>query len=370
MSSRSNYKENRDDTFKLISKCFDSEVRFDNKETLLLAGDALELLRRIPDQSISLVLTDPPYHTTKKKNITNDTSFESDDHFIEWMSALADEWHRVLKPTGSIYIFCSSPMAARIEVAMLKRYNVLSHIVWTKPNDPGYDGWKQKAKKESLRQWYDYTERIIFAEPAYEGNLNKSWFGNFLKEVRIQSGLAGHQLAEMIGAYGKVNHGGSVHNWEAGRNIPSREQYRKICEAILSVGKVKSMPYYEDAIRPFEVNSSIEFTDVWNFYSVKPYKGKHPAEKPLDMLMHAVNCSSYENDIVLDCFAGSGSTAIAALKTGRKSVSMEIDNDWVETIKERLEKFTNDLQTSTKLKDVMRVTKKRSDMQVPSLFDK
>ena len=70
-----------------------------------------------------------------------------------------------------------------LEVMLATRFNVLSHIVWTKPNDPGFDGWKGKMKKESLRQWYPHSGRIRFAEPAVEGNLHRSPFGEFFKET-------------------------------------------------------------------------------------------------------------------------------------------------------------------------------------------
>jgi len=55
-------------------------------------------------------------------------------------------------------------MAARLELMFSENFNILSHIVWTKSNDPGFDGWKGKMKKEALRQWYAHSERIIFAE--------------------------------------------------------------------------------------------------------------------------------------------------------------------------------------------------------------
>ena len=102
------------------------------------------------------------------------------------------------------------------------------------------------------------------------------------------------------------------------------------------------MPEYEDVIRPFNVTSDVEFTDVWDFYSVRPYKGKHPAEKPQDMLDHCIRSSSFENDIVLDCFAGSGSTAISALRNNRKSISIELEGKWVESISERLNRFSTE----------------------------
>jgi len=302
---------------------------------LVAEGDSLALLRKLPDSCVSLVLTDPPYHATKKANIYGDTHFAEDQHYLSWMEQYAAEWHRVLRPNGTLFCFCASSMAARLEVMLSKTFNVLAHVVWTKPNEPGYDGWKGKMKKEALRQWYPHSERLLFAEPATEGNLHRSPFAAFLRDVRVEAGLSQHELTEMIGAYGRVNHGGAVSNWEAGRNTPSREQYDKMCEALTSTGRVSSMPRYEDIVRPFNMDASREFTDIWTFPSVKPYKGKHPAEKPLELLEHAIEATTYPGDIVLDCFAGSGSTALAALRCGRRAVAMEIESKWVQAISER-----------------------------------
>jgi site-specific DNA-methyltransferase (adenine-specific) len=309
------------------------------KDYCILNEDSLDVLKYIPNNSIGLILTDPPYHSTKKKNIVNDTAFSEDAEFLNWISKYVAEWKRILRPNGSLFMFCSSEMSARLEVLLSKSFNILSSIVWTKPNEPGFDGWKQKMKKEALRQWYAHTERIIFAEPAFDGNLGRSYFANFLKQQRKIVGISTHDLAETTGFYGKVNHGGTISNWEAGRNIPCKEQYQKIVDIFLSSGKIKSMPEYENIIRPFNVNASIEFTDVWNFPSVRPYKGKHPAEKPLDLLKHAIKATTHENDIVLDCFAGSGSTGLAALLLKRKTILIEIDSTWTKSIKEKMESF-------------------------------
>lgn len=319
-----------------IKKAINPSVRVSTSSIVLVEGDSLELLKKIPDQSVSLILTDPPYHTTKKDNIQGDTAFKEDNHYLDWMQQFAEEWKRILKPNGSLFCFCSPEMSARLEVSFSKQFNILSQIVWTKPNDPGFDGWKQKMKKESLRQWYAHTERIIFAEPSYNGNMFRSYFGNLLREIRKKAGLSGHQLTEIVGAYGRVNHGGAVSNWEAGRNIPSREQYQKLCDALHGTGKVEKMPIYEDAIRPFKMDGTKEFTDVWTFPSVRPYKGKHPAEKPMSMLEHAIEATTYPGDIVLDCFSGSGNTGIAAARLGRSAVLMEIDPLWIKNSSEKL----------------------------------
>jgi site-specific DNA-methyltransferase (adenine-specific) len=343
--------------FEEVISAIISQEHYNNSSSVVIKGDSLECLKLIPDHSISLILTDPPYHSTKKENIHNDRAFKTNEDFINWIENYSIEWKRILKPNGSFFLFCSSAMAARLEIMLSKRFNILSHIVWTKPNDPGFDGWKGKMKKEALRQWYAHSERILFAEPAIEGNLKRSWFGNYLRENRLKCKLSGHQLAELIGAHGKVNHGGSVSNWEAGRNIPSRDQYEKICQAFIKTGKIDQMPHYENVIRPFEVNSKIQFTDVWNFNSVRPYKGKHPAEKPLEMLEHCIQATSFEYDIILDCFAGSGSTAIASLNTNRYSISIEIDGSWYQVIKNRLINFNKTLNEVVDCKhDILKLT--------------
>ncbi|MEZ8267853.1 site-specific DNA-methyltransferase [Vibrio cyclitrophicus] len=328
--------KSRELDFRGIGAALKEHLCLKNQSHLVVKGDSLEVIKKIPDNSISLILTDPPYHATKKKNIYGDTQFAKDKEYLDWMAEYAKEWRRILKPNGSLFCYCDSSMSARLEVMFSEEFNILSHVVWTKPNAPGFDGWKGKMKKENLRQWYGHSERIIFAEPAIEGNLHRSPFGQYLREMRKESGLSGHQLTELTGAYGKVNHGGAVSNWEAGRNTPSREQYDKICSAIIGTGKVESMLPYEDVIRPFIMDGSKEFTDVWNFESVRPYKGKHPAEKPIDMLKHAIEATCYANDIVLDCFGGSGSTAVAAHALNRKSITIEIEPDWVESIVQRL----------------------------------
>lgn len=326
------YLDGRAESFARIGQCLGGTVRFSSEMGIIAEGESLELLRKLPAESVSLIVTDPPYHSTRKSNVYGDRHFEEDEHFIEWMCEFGSEWRRVLKMNGTLYVFCSSIMSARLEVGLSRYFRPLNHITWTKPNEPGFDGWKGKMRKEALRQWYPHSERILVFEPGTYGRVaagRRSLMGQFLYEKREAAGLTMKELTEAIGAYGKVNHGGAVANWEAGRNIPSRDQYAKVCRALESTGKIGTMPPYEDVVRPMNVNGGIQYTDVWDFASVRPFKGKHPAEKPQDMLQHIVSSSSYHGDVVLDCFAGSGSTGIAAVRIGRRTVCIEIEPQWV-----------------------------------------
>lgn len=318
--------------FEEIRRSLGSAVVDETPASLVVAGDSLAQVRRLPDSCVSLILCDPPYHSTKKGNVYGDRAFKEDEQFLGWMEQYASEWKRVLRVNGTLYIFCSAQMSARLEVMMSEYFRPLSHITWTKPNEPGYDGWKGKMKKEALRQWYPHSERILMFEHGAYGSptaTRRSPLGQYLKDCREEAGLSGHTLTEMIGAYGAVNHGGAVSNWECGRNIPSQEQYRRIVEVLEATGGVSKMAAYEDIVRPMAVNGGVEFTDVWNFMSVRPFRDKHPAEKPQDLLMHVIAASSFPGDVVLDCFAGSGSTGVAAIRLGRRAVCIEIEERWI-----------------------------------------
>lgn len=323
---------NRADDFAKIRRGLEAEVAGETANSLVALGDSLALLRRVPTESVSLVLCDPPYHSTKKGNIYGDKAFKDDQRFLEWLGEYAGEWQRILKPSGTLYVFCSSEMAARLEVLLSRHFRPLNHITWTKPNDPGFDGWKGKMNKEALRRWYPHSERILMFEHGTYGlatATQRSPLGQYLRDARQAAGLSAHELTERIGAYGAVNHGGAVSNWECGRNTPSREQYEDIRRVLEASATVAPMPEYEDIVRPMSVVRGAQFTDVWDFMSVRPFKGKHPAEKPQDLLMHMISASSRPGDIVLDCFAGSGSTGVAALRLGRRAVCIEIEQRWV-----------------------------------------
>ena len=80
---------------------------------------------------------------------------------------------------------------------------------------------------------------------------------------------------------------------------------------------------YEDLRRPFNATADDPYTDVWTFPTVSSYNGKHPCEKPLEMMEHIVKMSSRVGDVVLDCFMGSGNTGVAAAKRGREFIGID-----------------------------------------------
>ena len=75
---------------------------------------------------------------------------------------------------------------------------------------------------------------------------------------------------------------------------------------------------------------------MWDHINVRQYRGKHPAEKPTELLELIIRTSSNKGDIVLDTFSGSGATLESASNLDRLSIGMEIDDNWIKYSTERL----------------------------------
>lgn len=82
-----------------------------------------------------------------------------------------------------------------------------------------------------------------------------------------------------------------------------------------------------------------DIDDFRKFYLTSCRKGVHPAEKPVDLIKRFIRVSSQENDIILDPFLGSGTTAVAAKDLNRKYIGYEISKEYCQIAKERLEEI-------------------------------
>ena len=131
---------------------------------------AEELLAGLPDNSIDLILTDPPYYRVKDEPW--DRQWDNPAAFLSWIGSLCKQWRRVLKPNGSIYVFASPQMSARVECEIGEYFNVPCRITWRKEA-----GWAKKTRKEDLRGWFPISESIIFAEHYGADNIAKGEAG-------------------------------------------------------------------------------------------------------------------------------------------------------------------------------------------------
>ena len=322
-------------------------------------GDCLDVMRGMPDNSVDAVVTDPPYF--KVKGDAWDRQWDKPTQFLAWLDQIAEQWQRLLKPNGSLYCFASSKMAARVECLLANRFSILSHIVWQKGDDNG-NGMHTRQHKPDCRNWFPQTERLIFAEHYGADNIAKGEAGYVAKcdELRgfvfepLRAYLdgererAGFDRKACDDACGNqmAGHYFSRIQWA----LPTRQNYEKLREAFNGQGgDYLRREYedlrgeyedlrreYEDLRRPFSVTPDVPYTDVWTFPTVGHYKGKHPCEKPLAMMEHIIRTSTRPGAVVLDCFAGSGSTGLACHNLGRSFIGIEREAEYVALARARI----------------------------------
>ncbi|EKG3820020.1 site-specific DNA-methyltransferase, partial [Escherichia coli] len=116
----------------------------------LVNADCLEFIRLLPENSVDLIVTDPPYFKVKPEGWDN--QWKGDDDYLKWLDQCLAQFWRVLKPAGSLYLFCGHRLASDIEIMMRERFSVLNHIIWAKPS-----GRWNGCNKESLRAYFPAT---------------------------------------------------------------------------------------------------------------------------------------------------------------------------------------------------------------------
>lgn len=310
-------------------------------------ADCKDLLRSLGDSTVDLIVTDPPYF--KVKDCEWDWQWDDQSQFIGWIGGLCDEWQRVLKPNGSLYVFASSAMSWHVEGEVRKRFNVLTNIRWAKR------GISQRQCKEELRAPFPDSETIIFAEHFGADNIAKGEAGYvarcdelrgfvfeplraYLASEWERAGLTAKDLNAATNSQ-MAGHYLTQIQWA----LPTEQKYQQMRDyANRNGGQYLRREYeelrreYEELRRPYFVTSSVPFTDVWEFPPVMAYDGKHPCEKPLAMMEHIIMSSSREGATILDCFAGSGVVGRAARNFGRKAILCEADSKWCDRIKRSL----------------------------------
>jgi site-specific DNA-methyltransferase (adenine-specific) len=304
------------------------------------------------DASVNLLLTDPPYFEVKDDEWDNQWDHAAE--FLSWLGSVLDTAKPLLTANASAWVFAGPALATQVESVVRERFRVLNHVRWVKEQ-----GWHQKAEIAAQRRYLTPWEAVIFAEQfadEYDDMakaLHKQVFaplGRYIQTERERAGLTRSELEVALGYVSKADptRGTALaYRWEEGSSLPTKDAYDKM-RAVLGDGYLRReyedlrreyedlRREYEDLRRPFALKRTGPVSDVWTFDTVAPYPGKHPCEKPQAMLRHMIEVSSRRGDLILDPFAGSGSTLIAARDAGRRAIGIESDRAYCERIAARM----------------------------------
>jgi site-specific DNA-methyltransferase (adenine-specific) len=251
-------------------KLIDQEMEIlGNKNHRIIQGDSLDILTcEISDDSIDLIFVDPPYNIGKNFNGLKD-KWISDDEYLNWSYKWIEQCIRKLKSTGSLYIMTSTQFMPYFDIFIQKRLTILSRLVWY------YDSSGVQAKK----YYGSMYEPILFC----------------VKDPNNYTFNAQDILVEAkTGAKRKLI------------------DYRKNPPQVYSSEKVPG--------------------NVWEFarvrYRMDEYEN-HPTQKPIALLERIIKASSNVGNTVLDPFSGTFTTSFVAQQLGRKSIGIELQEDYV-----------------------------------------
>ncbi|MCF8296285.1 MAG: adenine-specific DNA-methyltransferase [Saprospiraceae bacterium] len=282
---------------------------FEKDGHIIYNGDALEVLsNKIDDNSIDLIFVDPPYNIGKNFNGRKD-KWDTDKKYLDWSYLWIDLLIEKLKPTGSLYIMTSTQFMPYYDIYLQDKINILSRIVWY------YDSSGVQAKKF----YGSMYEPILFCVK----DKNNYTFNSDKILVDAKTG-----------------------------------------------SKRKLIDYRKNPPQPY--NTEKVPGNVWDFPRVRyrmPEYENHPTQKPIALLERIILASTNEGDTVLDPFSGTFTTSFVAKTLNRKSIGIEIDEDYSKIGLRRLsilEKYNGE-----KLEKEIRTfeTKKILEQQTLTLFE-
>ena len=264
----------------LIKKIVLNANNFNDLINKVICDDNINIFNKIPNESINIIIADPPYIIPKKFNKTL-ISFKSDEDFINKNKEWIKECYRVLKPDGTFYV-CSDYKTTPLIYQLLinSGFIIKNRITWKRDKGRGSD-----------RNYKNVIEDIYFAVKS------DNYYFNPIKVTR-----------KVKAPYKNLDN--TNRDWyidEEGNNV--RETYLS--------------NIWEDIVIPF-----------WSM----PENTEHPTQKPEKLIERLLLTSSKENDIVLDPFLGSGTTAVVSKKLNRKFIGIEKDIDYCLISQYRLEK--------------------------------
>jgi DNA modification methylase len=321
-------------------------------DVLLYQGDCLEEMSKMPDKSVDLVLTDPPYNIGKAK-------WDKIPNYIEWCGKWFKECERLLKDNGSFY-FWHNDMVQIAQLMEWIRQNTAfvfkRLIVWDKFHGSQWNQLNAIVYSDDNRNYSKQAEYCLFYTFQDETGLttvmldtnNFPTMRGYFKELQAYIGLNKKQIMDRIGQ--SADH---CFRWESSQwALPTPETYQQLINAF-SIDKWQGFREYESLRQEYESlrqeyeslrqeYESLRYTfnnaglpSVWQHEPMK--QNGHITPKPVKLLENIVKTSSNPGDTVLDCFMGSGSTGVACVNTNRNFIGIELDEGYYNIAEKRIE---------------------------------
>lgn len=259
------------------------EQNYDGEINKIVLGDFFETIKKIKDFSVDLLIVDPPYDLAKNFHgeVFKKIGYEAYAEYTEkWINAVKPK----LKSTASVYVCSDWRSSVSLGTVVEKSFILRNRITWQREKGRGAGA-----------NWKNSMEDIFFATVGEEYTFN-------LEAVKLRK--------KVLAPY-KEN--GNPKDWEKTEN----GNFRNTCPS----------NFWDDISVPY-----------WSMAE----NTAHPTQKPEKLVAKLVLASSNEGDLVLDPFAGSGTTAVVAKKLGRNYIGIEQNPRYCAWAEYRLERADED----------------------------
>lgn len=246
----------------------------------LLQGCGVEWLERCPEGSVDLIVADPPYNLGKG----DWDRFASPAEYLDWSRRWIAAAHRALTPTGSLYVMGFSEVLAEVQVAVAGAWDSVRWLIWF---------YRNKANLKD--DWGRSHEALLLLRKGRPFTFNTD-------AVRTPYNAHTTRYPERTQAETSQYGGGRAERW---RPHPLGARPRDVLEI------------------PVLSNGTAEKTE-------------HPTQKPVQLIRRLVLASSNGGELVVDPFAGSGTTPLVAELHGRRWVGCEADPGYAAIAARRL----------------------------------
>lgn len=264
------YSSNLFEDFKIPDKIDFKENKIPNSGLNKLYAKSSEVMDEIPDNSIHLMITSPPYNVGKEYD--NDLTLKE---YEELLTSVFSETYKKLVGGGRACINIANigrkpylPLHSLIINIMLNlNFLMRGEIIWDKSSSAGgscaWGSW-MSASNPVLRDYHEYI--LVFSKESYSKNKNQEKKDTITRDEFIQ--------------------------W------------------------TKS---------------------IWTFPAVNAKRIGHPAPFPIELPHRLINLYSYEGDVILDPFCGSGTTCLAAIKNNRNYIGYDVKKEYIDLSKKRID---------------------------------
>ncbi|HUW83543.1 MAG TPA: site-specific DNA-methyltransferase [Phycisphaerae bacterium] len=329
-----------------------------SRQPLFLCGDAQKVLQQLPDESVDCCMTSPPYWGHRQytsKGIGLEQDFRQ---YIRDLAAVCAEVKRVLTASGSLWLNIGDTYAAKrllgipwrvaIELTDNQGWILRNDIIWNKVKG-GPDNTTDKLRNVHEHVFHFVTQKSYFYDvDSIRSNPKKSKVLNgavvsatgvsgvrYKRQIQLSTALSDEEKSNAFAALNAILEDIIESKLADFRMIIRGQQRTTHSDSERVSGRARELRekgfyflrYHPKGSKP---------SDVWDILPEDTQKRKaHFAPYPEDLCRIPILATCPENGIVVDPFCGTGTTNLVALQLGRKSIGIDLAEDYISIAQER-----------------------------------